>query len=148
MTVKKPSKAKKVTKAPIKPEVLSVDESSPEVEAENIAGPEKYYESVGRRKESIARVRLFTKKASDSQQAESSELAILTINGKNYLDYFKDVRLQHLIEAAGEFPDKPERPSMVYPELWSCLTLISARNSRNQDFYPVILALKSGANTD
>ena len=99
MTVKKPSKAKKVTKAPIKPEVLSVDESSPEVEAENIAGPEKYYESVGRRKESIARVRLFTKKASDSQQAESSELAILTINGKNYLDYFKDVRLQHLIES-------------------------------------------------
>ncbi len=68
----------------------------PPIEEEKGNGPEKYYETVGRRKESIARVRLFTKKASDSADEEK---ALVTVNGKNYTDYFQDVNLQHVLES-------------------------------------------------
>lgn len=65
-------------------------------ETEDEKGPEKYYQTVGRRKESIARVRLFTKKSTD---AASEEKAIVTVNNKNYTDYFTDVQLQHVVES-------------------------------------------------
>lgn len=57
---------------------------------------EKYYEAIGRRKDAIARVRLFTKKSGD---AVSEDLAILTVNGKSYSDYFLDSNLLARIEA-------------------------------------------------
>jgi small subunit ribosomal protein S9 len=59
-------------------------------------GKEKYYQSVGRRKESIARVRLFTKKSTDSNKDDH---ALLTVNGKDYVDYFNDVNLLARVEA-------------------------------------------------
>jgi|SRR3989344_1215377 len=58
--------------------------------------PEKYFEAVGRRKEATARVRLFTKKATDAQ--ESEEKAIMTVNGKPYTEYFKASNLQNIVE--------------------------------------------------
>src|SRR3989344_6965758 len=57
-------------------------------------GPEKYYETVGRRKEAIARVRLFTKKSTD---VAGEEKALVVVNQKSYIDYFTDVNLQHVV---------------------------------------------------
>lgn len=59
-------------------------------------GKEKYYQAIGRRKEAIARVRLFTKKSVDSGK---DDRAILTVNGKDYVDYFNDVNLLVRVEA-------------------------------------------------
>ncbi len=57
---------------------------------------EKYYETVGRRKESIARMRLFTRKSTDQTREDR---ALMTINGKEYGDYFSDPYLLARIEA-------------------------------------------------
>lgn len=59
-------------------------------------GPERYLEAVGRRKESIARVRLFTKKSSD---AFPEDRGLISVNQKSYQDYFKDPFLQNTVEA-------------------------------------------------
>lgn len=66
------------------------------VEDDKTGGPEKYYESVGRRKESIARIRLYTKKASD---VSGEEKALVMVNKKPYTEYFTDVHLQHVVES-------------------------------------------------
>jgi small subunit ribosomal protein S9 len=71
-------------------------------------GREKYYEAVGGRKESIARVRLYTKKATDlpvpdhadgQTGASSEEKALITVNGKDYRDYFTDASLWGVVES-------------------------------------------------
>ena len=59
-------------------------------------GKEKYYETVGRRKESVARVRLYTKKAGDAVEEDK---ALLTVNNKDYREYFKDALLQSIVES-------------------------------------------------
>ena len=56
---------------------------------------EKYYEAIGRRKRSIARVRLMTRKAGDKITEDS---ALMTINGKDYTDYFLDKNLIMRVE--------------------------------------------------
>lgn len=55
---------------------------------------EKYLEAVGRRKESVARVRLFTKKAGGVQ----GDKGLISINQKPYQEYFKDSFLQNEVE--------------------------------------------------
>ena len=56
---------------------------------------EKYYQSVGRRKESVAIVRLFTKKSTDNIEGEH---ALVRVNDKDYRDYFTDKTLQYIVE--------------------------------------------------
>jgi small subunit ribosomal protein S9 len=56
---------------------------------------EKYFESVGRRKKAIARVRLMTRKSGDEARGDS---ALMTVNGKDYLDYFTDAMLRQRVE--------------------------------------------------
>src|SRR5229473_2777660 len=90
---KKTTPVKKVVAKPVIDEDLVV---TIPVEAEDEKGPEKYYQATGRRKESIARIRLFTKKSTD---AASEERAIVTVNNKNYTEYFTDVHLQHVVES-------------------------------------------------
>ena len=70
----------------------------PEVEASEEASgsKEKYFESVGRRKESVARVRLYTKKSADLTKEDK---ALITVNGKDYIDYFLDSYLLSRIES-------------------------------------------------
>lgn len=92
--IKKPVKSVKVI-APIVNEEVLASLPAEVVEADE-KGPEKYYETVGRRKESIARVRLFTKKSTD---IAGEEKAIVMVNQKSYLDYFTDVNLQHVVES-------------------------------------------------
>lgn len=67
----------------------------PEAE-ETVGGKERYYESIGRRKDAIARVRLFTKKSTDEGQ---DDRMLMTVNNKDYIDYFNDVNLIQRIEA-------------------------------------------------
>lgn len=57
---------------------------------------EQYFEAVGRRKESIARVRLYTQKAEDKTPEDESSILV---NEKTYRDYFKDPFLQETVEA-------------------------------------------------
>jgi len=68
----------------------------PSEEEETVGGKERYYESVGRRKESVARVRLYTKKSTDAALENKS---LITVNGKDYYDYFNDENLISRIEA-------------------------------------------------
>ena len=56
---------------------------------------EIYLEAVGRRKESVARVRLFTKKTGDKL---SESHGSISINHKPYQEYFRDLFLQNIIE--------------------------------------------------
>ena len=57
---------------------------------------EKYLEAVGRRKESVARVRLFTKKATDNFPEDRG---LILINQKPYQEYFRDPFLQNTVES-------------------------------------------------
>lgn len=72
---------------------LAVSETQQEEDKKN----EKYYESVGRRKSSIARVRLFTRKSTDVVSDETK--AIVFVNNKPYIDYFKTSNLQSIVES-------------------------------------------------
>lgn len=57
---------------------------------------EKYFQAVGRRKESVARVHLYTKKSTDMVKEEK---ALVIVNGKDYRDYFSDVNHWTVIES-------------------------------------------------
>ncbi len=99
-TIKKPAKPVKKEKelekkVPI--EVASEEREKIEPEETTVGAKEKYYESVGRRKESIARVRLYTKKSSDTIDGEK---ALIIVNGKDYAQYFSDINLQNIIESS------------------------------------------------
>jgi len=92
--VLKKAKPEKVVVPVLEEEEKDITVPMPEIIDEK--GPEKYYETVGRRKESIARVRLFTKKSTD---VAGEEKAIVMVNQKSYLEYFTDVNLQHVVES-------------------------------------------------
>ena len=57
------------------------------VKEEAVKTDEKYYATVGRRKNAIARIRIYTKKASDEDGGEDN--ALITVNGKDYVSYFQ-----------------------------------------------------------
>lgn len=56
----------------------------------------KYLEAVGRRKESIARIRLFPEKGGG--ESDTQEKGDLLINEKPYTDYFRDSFLRNVVE--------------------------------------------------
>ena len=67
-----------------------------ESEFKKKGGKEKYYEAVGRRKEAIARVSLFTSKSTDEA---SDDKALISVDGKDYTQYFLDKNLQLIVES-------------------------------------------------
>ena len=78
------------------------------IEIKKPTAKEKYYEAMGGRKESVARVRLYTKKATDlpampahAGQAgvAGEDKALITVNGKDYREYFSDVALWEIVES-------------------------------------------------
>lgn len=77
-------------------EIKKIKESTEEQTKEINIKKEKYFETVGRRKESIAIVRLFTKKSTDLMEGD---YALITVNNKDYRDYFTDKTLQAIIES-------------------------------------------------
>ncbi len=97
-TIKKSVKTKAVKKN--KPETLKVEKvlvtEEQSIEPVNTNGKERYFQAIGRRKESIARVRLFTKKSTDTVEEEK---ALVTVNGKDYADYFSDINLRDVVES-------------------------------------------------
>lgn len=100
MTAKKASVKKKAVKKeapkPVVEEVeVLVTEETP-AESTNASGKEKYFQAIGRRKESIARVRLFTKKSTDTVEEEK---ALVVVNGQDYRSYFSDVNLWSVVES-------------------------------------------------
>ncbi len=88
MVTKKVTSKKMVKKTPPK-------EVEVEVKVEALP-KEKYYEAMGGRKESIARVRLYTKKATDIANEDN---ALITVNGKDYREYFSDASLWEIVES-------------------------------------------------
>lgn len=61
---------------------------SPQTFKDKSVKADKYYEAVGRRKTSVARVRLFTKGQG------------IIVNEKDYTEYFPDVTLQRIAESS------------------------------------------------
>jgi small subunit ribosomal protein S9 len=57
----------------------------------SVTAPARYFEGVGRRKTSVARVRLFASKGKDIE---------MIVNDKAYKDYFPTVELQSIAENA------------------------------------------------
>jgi small subunit ribosomal protein S9 len=51
---------------------------------------EKYFEAIGRRKTAVARVRLMTRKSGDKL---TEDAALMTVNDKDYAEYFLDKNL-------------------------------------------------------
>lgn len=107
-TKKAPKKetTKKKVKAPvIEPEVLETVTAEPVIEAgeetkletTGESRVEKYYESIGRRKEASARVRVYTKKSADVQPSEDK--AIIIVNDKPYMEYFPSAMLQDVVDS-------------------------------------------------
>lgn len=80
----------KTSKAEVK------SKETPEKTADN--GGEKYYEAIGRRKSSVARVRVYTIKSTDQLNGKND--ALITVNNKNYLDYFhNNQEAKEIVEA-------------------------------------------------
>lgn len=99
---KKKKKTKSQTKEiDLKPaeiiEPINVEQDENLIEDDKQPRVEKYYESVGRRKEATARIRVLTKKSSDIQSFEDK--AIIIVNDKQYYDYFKASYLQDIVDA-------------------------------------------------
>lgn len=93
---KKIEELKELEKTPEKVETVET-EISAESDAKTTGGVEKYYESVGRRKEATARVRVYTKKSTDDNTGEDK--ALIIVNDKPYFEYFRTVRLRNIVEA-------------------------------------------------
>ena len=82
----------KETTAPVEINPALADKSG----VKKPASKEKYYEAMGGRKESVARVRLYTKKATDVTEGEN---ALIIVNGKDYREYFSDAALWEIVES-------------------------------------------------
>jgi small subunit ribosomal protein S9 len=74
------------------------DESAEETTevTESDENRKRYFEAVGRRKRSVARVRLMTRKSGDETREDA---ALMTVNGKDYLEYFTDKDLVGIVES-------------------------------------------------
>ena len=97
----KPTARREAAPKEVEVKVETLPLETAEKEAPNNKG-EKYYEAMGGRKESIARVRLYTKKATDlpAQAGEGSEeRALIIVNDKDYREYFSDAGLWEVVES-------------------------------------------------
>jgi len=92
--VKKEAKPKKELVLKVEPEI--VESVAEEVTEEKILKKEKYFQTVGRRKESVAIIRLFTRKSTDTVEDDN---ALVRVNDKDYRDYFSDKFLQSIVES-------------------------------------------------
>lgn len=96
MVKKQDPKIKKSIKKPVKK--IEEEKVIPEnlLESPKEIGAEKYYEAVGRRKEAVARVRLYTKKLTDKTGEDE---ALIFVNNKKHVDYFKTSLLHGVVES-------------------------------------------------
>lgn len=92
--VRKATKPKKTLVLKVEPEI--VENVVEEITEEKSLKKEKYFQTVGRRKESIAIIRLFTRKSTDIVEGDN---ALVRVNDKDYRDYFSDKFLQSIVES-------------------------------------------------
>ena len=92
---KKEAKPKKGAVLKVEPEIVE-KEAVGEIAEEKGAKKEKYFQTVGRRKESIAIIRLYTKKSTD---VVDGDYALVRVNDKDYREYFSDKFLQSVVES-------------------------------------------------
>ena len=89
-----------VTQEPLALDAAVATDAADEDEDFEVTIPEdskkKYFEAVGRRKRSVARVRLMTRKSGDELKEDS---ALMTINDKDYQDYLQDSDLVAVVES-------------------------------------------------
>lgn len=85
--MEKTTKPKTKKEAVVKKEAIIKKETTEKTAKKAPEKKERYFEAVGRRKTAVARVRLYTKKSG------------ITINGKDYQNYFPILRLQKEIVA-------------------------------------------------
>lgn len=103
---KKPAKKETKEKKETMPEAVELEVGKVEIEpTEELAEgqtkeanvkKEKYFQTIGRRKESIAIVRLYTKKSTDLIEGD---YALIIVNAKDYRNYFTDKTLQAIVES-------------------------------------------------
>ncbi len=87
---------KKVAKKPAHKPVIKEEKVLVAEETTAVSGKEKYFQAIGRRKESIARIHLYTKKSTDTAEEEK---ALIVVNGKDYRSYFSDINLWGVVES-------------------------------------------------
>lgn len=96
----KPAKRTKEKEAEVKETIQEEPvvgaEKNQEPDEESFEGKKgkRFYEAVGRRKSSIARVRLFTIKPFEGEEGK------ITINDKPYKNYFSTMELRQIVEAS------------------------------------------------
>lgn len=99
--IEQKARKQKVAETEAVVEIAPKTQDEPEVETQVTPGitmmPERYFQAVGRRKSSIARVRLFTKKSSDSDAPDGK--ATILVNGKSYDRYFSHYEPQNIVES-------------------------------------------------
>ncbi len=76
--------------------VTEEEDIAPITQEQVAAASGKYFESVGRRKEAVARVRMMTRKNGDESKNDGG---MIQVNGKDYADYFTDKMLQERVES-------------------------------------------------
>ena len=103
-TVKKPTTKKETKKTKPKTEskpnkditeIIDSPEGLETTELDDTKEKERYFEAIGRRKESTARVRLYTKKATDEIPENQG---LIEVNNKPYQSYFSNKELQLIVE--------------------------------------------------
>lgn len=87
---------KEITPKVIDVKVEKTEEPIEEQTKEVNEKKEKYFQTVGRRKESVAIIRLYTKKSTDLIEGD---YALITVNDKDYRNYFTDKTLQAIVES-------------------------------------------------
>jgi small subunit ribosomal protein S9 len=70
---------------------LEEEKQAPQVAVLPMIEKEKYIEAIGRRKRATARVRIW--------QNETNKEFFILVNDRDYLDYFKNIELQKIVEA-------------------------------------------------
>lgn len=97
--VKEVKEKKETVVEPVEVEIEPVElEGVVDIETGDEKGSkkEKYYQTVGRRKESVAIIRLYTKKSTDNIEGDH---ALVKIGDKDYREYFTDKTLQYIVES-------------------------------------------------
>ena len=88
--------AKKSKTEELEVQAVEAVETETPAEEKNGNGSAKYFEATGRRKESVALVRLFTRKSTDQVQEDK---ALIVVNDQSYTDYFSDKNLHSIVES-------------------------------------------------
>ncbi len=80
----------------LKTEETGEIDAAEKIEEKNGNGSEKYFRTIGRRKESTATVRLYTRKSTDPSYEDR---ALISVNDKDYTEYFSNKNLHAIVES-------------------------------------------------